>query len=276
MIEPVIREVWGENLREEMGRISDLLERYNYVAMDAEFPGVVARPIGEKAQPSDYKYQTVRVNADVLKLIQLGISLADADGKSPPGCFCWQFNFRFNLSEDIYSQDSVELLTKAGINFAEHEQRGIDIFDFGEQIMSSGLVLNPEAVWVSFQSSYAFAYMLRLLTCLPLPSSEEAFLDMLEIFFPTIIDTKHLVQQSEELHGGLNRIAEAYSVQRVGRTHQAGSDSLLALHVFFTIRQQLFSRQIPRAMQNVLHGLGPLINQEKANTTNSGISNGGS
>jgi hypothetical protein len=42
----------------------------------------------------------------------------------------------------------------------------------------------------------------------------------------------------EGMHGGLNALAEALQVERLGPMHQAGSDSLLTAKVFFTFAQK--------------------------------------
>ena len=39
-----------------------------------------------------------------------------------------QFNFKFNLSEDMYAEDSVELLQNSGIQFDRHEREVFPLF----------------------------------------------------------------------------------------------------------------------------------------------------
>ena len=102
----------------------------------------------------------MRCNVDLLKIIQLGISFFDANGNFAEGCPTWQFNFKFNLkcvscppasasstklillflccSEDMYAQDSIDMLVRSGIDFANHEEHGIDVTHFGELLTSSG------------------------------------------------------------------------------------------------------------------------------------------
>ena len=59
------------------------MTEYPYVAMDTEFPGVVARPIGDFKSSSDYQYQLLRCNVDLLKIIQLGLTFFNKDGEMP-------------------------------------------------------------------------------------------------------------------------------------------------------------------------------------------------
>jgi CCR4-NOT transcription complex subunit 7/8 len=107
---------------------------------DTEFPGIVARPIGSFSSNADYHYQTLRCNVDLLKIIQLGLTFSDKEGNLVDGCPTWQFNFKFNLSEDMYAQDSIDLLQRSGIGFKSHEDKGIDILLFGELLTTSGSV----------------------------------------------------------------------------------------------------------------------------------------
>ena len=69
-----------------------------FKSKDTEFPGVVARPIGEFKSSSDYQYQLLRCNVDLLKIIQLGLTFYNEDGEQPAEGSTWQFNFKFNLT----------------------------------------------------------------------------------------------------------------------------------------------------------------------------------
>lgn len=78
----LIVDVWEDNFFEELEKIKLLLPTYNYVSMDTEFPGIVSVP---RSRTFDYEYQLVRINVDDLKIIQLGITLFNSNGETPPG-----------------------------------------------------------------------------------------------------------------------------------------------------------------------------------------------
>jgi CCR4-NOT transcription complex subunit 7/8 len=252
---PSIVNVWADNLAAEMDRICALAEKFNHVALDTEFPGVVVRPVGIPAA-TDIQYQTLRLNVDLLRIIQLGISLSNSDGEGPSEVACWQFNFEFSLEQDMYAQDSIDLLTSSGINFAEHERNGISPNDFAELLTSSGLVLNDEIKWISFHGGYDFGYLLKVLTAADLPESESEFFELLELFFPQKYDMKYLMRSGENLFGGLNNLAHTYGCERIGTMHQAGSDSLLTLQVFFCMMRETFGGSIDDSLEGILYGLG--------------------
>ena len=229
------------------------------------------------------------LQVDLLQIIQLGVTCADEAGELADDCPTWQFNFKFNLQEDMYAQDSIDLLTRSGIEFKQHEERGIDVDYFGEVFMTSGLVLNDDIKWISFHSGYDFGYLLKLLTVAPLPralaseeraaadrsnkycvcprffapappapaADEPAFFDLLKTYFPVIYDVKYLMSSIDNLKGGLNKLADDLKVERVGPMHQAGSDSLLSSATFFEMRAVYFDGKLDEAkLSGILFGLG--------------------
>ncbi|KAM5548174.1 putative CCR4-associated factor 1 [Rosa sericea] len=255
-----IREVWNDNLDVEFELIRNIVDDYPYIAMDTEFPGIVLRALGTFKNSYDYNYQTLKINVDLLKLIQLGLTFSDENGNLPT-CgtdkYCvWQFNFcDFNVNEDMYAVDSIELLSHSGMDFKKNNEKGVDACKFSELLMTSGIVLNGNVVWVTFHSGYDFGYLLKLLTCKTLPDSQTEFFDVINLYFPTIYDVKHLMRFCNSLHGGLNKLAELLDVERVGISHQAGSDSLLTSSTFMRLKKSFFSGS-PEKYAGVLYGLG--------------------
>ncbi|CAO3631268.1 unnamed protein product [Cunninghamella echinulata] len=144
----------------------------------------------------------------------------------------------------MYAQDSIELLTKSGIDFKKHEEYGIDVEHFGELLISSGFVLLDDVKWISFHSGYDFGYLLKVLTCSAMPADETEFFDLLRTYFPCVYDIKYLMKSCKNLKGGLQDIADDLQVARIGPQHQAGSDSLLTCTTFFKMRQVFFEDKI--------------------------------
>ncbi len=238
-----IKNVWKDNLEEEMANIRHLIEKYNYVAMDTEFPGIVAKPLGSFKNQSSFAYQQLRFNVDMLSIIQLGITLSDENGRRPEPTHTWQFNFNFNLETDMYSHESIELLIQAKINFKEHTANGIDVREFGSLLTTSGLVMSDRIVWVSFHSAYDFAYLIKILTGNTMCEKEDDFYKFMNVLFPIFYDFKYLLAATEHSRKGLQEIANDLGVFREGTAHQAGSDALLTSMAFFKSFETLLQKE---------------------------------
>ncbi|KAF3022617.1 hypothetical protein E8E14_013817 [Neopestalotiopsis sp. 37M] len=286
-----IRDVWRHNLNEEMAVIRELINDYPYVAMDTEFPGIVGRPMGNFIDKSDYHYQTLRVNVDMLKIIQIGIALFNENGQTPAAKpeqleskelspfmrkylatygslpFAWQFNFHFDIKEDMANENSIHSLQQAGIDFDKLRMDGIEPNAFAALMTSSGLVQLEEVKWLSFHGGYDFGYFTKCLMNDVLPNDGSRFEHLMKIWFPSTYDVKHLLkwaikastlgafQPSDpgaaeiltkfEQKSGLEALAESFKVKRYGQAHQAGSDSLITGKIFFQLKDKIFGGTIP-------------------------------
>ncbi|KAI5864643.1 CAF1-domain-containing protein [Durotheca rogersii] len=319
-----IREVWKHNFEEEMTTLMDLIDDFPYVAMDTEFPGIVGRPMGNFRGKSDYHYQCLRVNVDLLNVIQIGLSLFNEKGETPADRanalageggpngrrpvgqlqtpLSWQFNFKFSLKEDMYNQASIESLQQAGIDFGLLERDGIDPRKFASLFIVSGFVCFDNVKWISFHGGYDFGYLTKLLVDQKLANDEREFDNIMKKWFPTTYDVKHLMKYALKLHNtgiltptdpssaevmqkfeqksGLESIAEAFKIKRVGAAHQAGSDSLLTGKVFFQLRERIYNGEISDDHIGKVWGLGfsgmdmPAPSQGQPNNTESTPSGG--
>ncbi|KAG4191708.1 hypothetical protein ERO13_A07G111801v2 [Gossypium hirsutum] len=253
-----IREVWSDNLESEFELISRVIDDFPFVSMDTEFPGLVFRPKVDPTKtyheqllrPSDH-YKILKSNVDALNLIQVGLTLSDSSGNLPvlgtdDSQFIWQFNFC-----------DFDLLRRQGVDFEKNKENGIDSVRFAELTMSSGLVFNDSVSWVTFHSAYDFGYLVKILTRRDLPEGLDEFSRILRVFFGNkVYDVKHMTRFCKSLYGGLDRLAQTLDVNRaVGKSHQAGSDSLLTWHTFQKMRDVYFVNEGPEKHVGVLYGL---------------------
>lgn len=239
-----IRNVWKHNLEEEIELLSEKIQEYPYISMDTEFPGVIAKPIGTFSTQTLYTYNQLRCNVSLLSLIQLGVSLSNEKGEKPVPS-TWQFNFHFDKEGSMSAQESMHILEQAGIDFNRLHKDGINIEIFAELITTSGLLMNKALKWISFHSSYDFGYFIKAITGEDLPATIEEFSYILSKVFPYFYDIKYLINTLGK-KGGLQDLADELLVEREGVQHQAGSDALLTLKVFHTLKTEI----IPDAEQN--------------------------
>jgi CCR4-NOT transcription complex subunit 7/8 len=61
-------------------------------------------------------------------------------------------------------------------------------------------------------SGYDFGYLIKILTCSPLPPTESEFFELLELWFPNIYDIKHIMRSCKSLKGGLQDVADSLQV----------------------------------------------------------------
>uniref|UniRef100_A0A914M2Q6 poly(A)-specific ribonuclease n=1 Tax=Meloidogyne incognita TaxID=6306 RepID=A0A914M2Q6_MELIC len=240
-----LHDVWASNLEEEFASLREFIDDYPYVAMDTEFPGVVITPVGQFYAKDEFNYQQLYCNVNLLKLIQVGFTLMNEKGDLTPNRDIWQFNLHFSVAEDMGSADSVELLREAGFNFSRHQKEGILMENFGELLTTSGLLVNKRITWITFHSCFDFAYLIKAILLEKLPEDENDFFLYHKKLFPTSYDIKMLLRQpapsTAKLTGGLQEIANQLDVQRIGKRHQAGSDSLLTAQTFFKLRELFFA-----------------------------------
>ena len=261
-----IKEVYDYNFIEELNVISELLDEYNYIGMDTEFPGTV---FTVRNFTNDFYYKTLKLNIDSLKLIQLGITITNENGEYPKNIpyHTWQFNFEFDINKDQYNEQSINLLKKSGINFEKLKKNGINKNKFAASLMTSGLVLNSDVYWISYHGSYDFGYLLSLLSNENLPENEEEYIKILGVYFPNFYDVKMLVKDLYFLDGGLNKLINKLGVQRKGIMHQAGSDSIATIESFLSlINCHIVNDAKIIKFKNSLYGIG--IGRDNENTIN--------
>lgn len=141
----------------------------------------------------------------------------------------------------------------------------------------------------SSDSGYDFGYLVKLLTAVSLPTSEDVFFESLRTWFPHCYDIKFMMRACKSLKGGLQDVADDLGVRpispprspklivdrleqkvmRIGTSHQAGSDSLLTASTFFKMRELYFGDQVDDGEYNgKLYGLGQTFSVPNGFTDN--------
>ncbi|XP_072969940.1 probable CCR4-associated factor 1 homolog 11 [Typha angustifolia] len=248
-----VRSVWRTNVEYEFRLIGSLVSHFTFVSIDTEFPGIVyASPHHPSLLTPDDRYALMKKNVDALHLIQVGITLSDADGRLPDlgtrgaAHFVWEFNIcNFNIHRDLHSSDSINLLINQGINLERLHNEGIDSWHFAHLLLfKSGLLCNNAINWITFHSAYDFGYLAKALLRSNLPNNLEQFMQFIRVYFRgQIFDVKNIIRYCNGIYGGLEKTASLLGIERtVGRSHHSGSDALLISLVFKRLREIYFAR----------------------------------
>ena len=262
-----IKEVYSYNFNKEIKIIKSIIEKEqcNYIGMDTEFPGNI---YNLRNLDDDFYYKNMKLNVESTKLIQLGITLTNKNGEFPKTIpyHTWQFNFKFDINNDKYSEESINLLKISGINFDNLKKDGINYKAFASGLINSGLVLNPKIKWISYHGLYDFAYLLKYLRNERFPENENDFILTLQKYFPIYYDIKMLIKDNiNYFHGGLNRLISSLNIERKGIMHQAGSDSIATIEIFHKlIKDESINKITLKKNKNVLYGIG--IGKDNKNT----------
>ena len=245
------------------------------MSISTEFVGTLARPIGTFRSKVDYHYQTMRANVDFLNPIQLGLSLSDANGNKPDnGPSTWQFNFEFDPKKEIMSTESLELLRKSGINFEKHENLGIDVFEFSQLLMDSGLMMDDSVTWITYHAAYDLGFLINILMNDSMPNNKEDFEWWVHQYMPNFYDLNLVYkiiqefknpqlqqssQQQQQQQYSLTTLADELGLPRFSIFTTTGGQSLLMLLSFCQL-SKLSMHKFPNGTdfakyQGVIYGI---------------------
>ncbi|XP_010501622.1 PREDICTED: putative CCR4-associated factor 1 homolog 3 [Camelina sativa] len=225
-------EVWRWNKEVEMDAISDCLRKSCFIAVDTEFPGCLLETPVEASEET--RYRDMRYNVGNTNLIQLGFTLLDGNGDTRG---TWEVNFSdFDVSVDAYNEKSIAFLRSNGLNLDKIREEGIGIDEFFGEFAQ--ILKTKRMSWVTFQGSYDKAYLVKGLTGgEPLPKTKQGFEVAVETLLGDVFDVKKIAELCSGIssHYGLQKIADALQMRRVGIAHHAGSDSELTARIFTTM-----------------------------------------
>jgi len=196
---PIIKEVWAHNLEHEFQTLRTFINDHTskiYIAIHQEIPGIVARPVGTFKSSSDYHFQTLRSNSDLLNLIQLSFCITKIKNNDITSSIIWQFNFLYDLAKEMYNEEHLNMLSQTSqINFQMHMAQGISHFAFAELIIESGLLLDESVNWISYHAGYDLGFFISLLLNDSLPVDEKDFYWWCSKYFPNFYDLKYIGSQ---------------------------------------------------------------------------------
>lgn len=247
----LVRQVWSHNLPQELALLNACLSQFPVVAFDTEFTGFLR--CTPRGAPQEHFYEDLKFNVNHLKILQLGLTLANESGDV---AMTWEFNFSdFDETTDLHSPTSIQFLKSKGFDFNKHRNQGIPSPQFRRAFLPI-CCSNRIAKWLTFHGFYDVAYLLKLLMIKTMPQSLAVFAAKAQRLLGTVSDLKHIIRNCDYLLNGelgLEKLAKLLDVERNGTAHHAGSDSLLTASVYVKMKKRFeFS---PEHCDGFLYGL---------------------
>ena len=136
-----------------------------YVAVDTEFPVVVAQLTSDCLSPLDRAYDNIKENVDLLMPLEIAFSFFWETGNrlcTGLSRVCTiQFNLQWDVHTDPYDENSIHFLQECGLDLGKMQRDCIDTADFLAAVCESGLLRNPKITWIGFQCEYDFAFNMK-------------------------------------------------------------------------------------------------------------------
>ncbi|KAF8666005.1 hypothetical protein HU200_054094 [Digitaria exilis] len=267
-----VTKVTAANLETELRVIAILLRRYPIIVIDTEYPGTVHRPPPRRRE-SDLshgeRYALVKANVDELPIVQLGITLCDAEGKLPLAMDAygrtvepiWEFTFSdFDMRHGRYAQESVAFLVSQGVDFDGARRDGVSSAVFATKFAA---VVAPTRVrgdltWVAFGGAYDFAYLVKMLSgSQPLPETLHEFMVWTRnLLGGRLFDAKYMAEHSGRADlciGGLRRMASRLGTPVLDQEPPclAGPKSHTTCRVYTAIRRHFTDQRRRMALQEL-------------------------
>ena len=218
-------DVYAQNLGTAITMMKKWTQDYKFIAVDTEFPGIVA--------DADDEYEKMTDSVNATSMIQLGVTFYNGQGEKPPYAHTFQFNFKWDEKKENKNAKSIEMLKRSGVRFDKLAKDGIDEQDFVDAFEELGLLRNSEIVWLLFHGSYDLGYLVKMFSKDDL-RARFLFDLMLKHLFPFVLDLKVLASEVGKF-GGLDRLCNDLKVKRNGQAHTAGSDAEVTGDAFYAL-----------------------------------------
>lgn len=224
-----LHEVWEHNFETEFNLLLAAVARAGgseaILALDTEFPGFPYED--SRSSTQEGHYQVLRHNVDDLWPIQFGIAVVGTNGVHRG---VWNFNLRFDAEVDIHTEESLDFLRAAGLDFPRHRTEGVSPLMLGQRLANCSLI-GPHGrapCWLTFSGSYDWGYLMKLVTLgRALPGLAGTFDQVLSVYCPKRRELRDFLPT-----GSLEKLGRKLGVKRWGQPHTAGSDALLTLELF--------------------------------------------